>query len=156
MSRPSTIALAAAFLLLAAAPLAAQQKAAPAPARNAAARAANDPGPELEFDREVYSYPGTGRRDPFTPLVGKFDTGPRFEDLSLRGIIFSTAPGRSLALLADASAKKVYKVRRGDVVGNARVIEIDQGRVIFAVDNFGVVRQETLELKPNNAEGERE
>jgi hypothetical protein len=34
----------------------------------------------------------------------------------------------------------------GDRVGNTRVIEISQTRVILAVENFGSVRQEMLEL----------
>src|SRR5512142_1986546 len=29
--------------------------------------------PKLIFDREVFEYPAEGRRDPFTPLVGKND-----------------------------------------------------------------------------------
>ncbi len=153
MPRPS-IAVLATLALAAAAPLAAQSPPGPAP-RRVAVMAGKEPGPELAFDREVFSYPAPGR-DPFTPLVGRFDIGPRFEDLSLRGIIYSDAPGRSVVLLADAGSKKVYKVRKGDLLGNARVIEIDQDRVIFAVNNFGVVRRETLDLKPNNAEGEKE
>ncbi|HET9985554.1 MAG TPA: hypothetical protein VFQ38_18275 [Longimicrobiales bacterium] len=105
--------------------------------------------PKLVFDREVFSYPGEGRRDPYTSIVGQADNGPLFENLSLRGIIYAPATGQSLVLLADTTAKKVYRARRGDVLGNARLLDVSQTRVIFSVDNFGVVRQETLELKRN-------
>lgn len=105
--------------------------------------------PTLVFEREVFSYPVEGRRDPYTSVVGRADSGPLFENLSLRGIIYAPATGQSLVLLADTTAKKVYRARRGDVVGNARVLDVSPTRVLFSVDNFGVARQETLELKRN-------
>lgn len=108
--------------------------------------------PKLIFDREVFEYPAEGRRDPFTPLVGKNDMGPRFEDLSIRGIIYSPT-GQSLVVLTDG--KQTYRKHRGEMVGNARVVQIAPTRVIFSVDNFGVWRQESLELKktPEGAKG---
>ncbi|HEY8485501.1 MAG TPA: hypothetical protein VIL13_12885 [Longimicrobiales bacterium] len=103
--------------------------------------------PRLIYEREMFVFPVVpGRRDPFTPLTGANELGPRFEDLSLRGIIYSPAPGQSVALVATKNGK-VYRIRRGDVVGNARVLEIGQSRVVFAVNNLGVVRQAVLELK---------
>jgi hypothetical protein len=103
------------------------------------------PEPTLVFDREVFTYHTQARRDPFTTLVGKAGLGPRFEELTLKGIIYSGE--HSVALLTDAIAKKVYRARKGDVVGNARVVEIGADRVIFAVENFGQYRQEVIELK---------
>lgn len=99
----------------------------------------------LVYEREVYTYSGENRRDPFRPLTGENEMGPRFEALSLRGIIYSTGQGRSVALIADADGR-IYRVRVGDMVGNARVIEIGSARVVMAVDNFGTIRQEILEL----------
>lgn len=131
---------------------AAQKPHAKAAADSAKAKAR--PEPKLAFEREVYTYPGARRRDPYTPVTGDL-SGPRFEDLTLSGIIFSSDPSRSLLLLADASTKKVYRARRGDQVGNARVVEISPARAVFAVDNFGVVRQELLELK-RKPEGAKE
>lgn len=101
---------------------------------------------DLVYEREVYIYPGQGRRDPFLTLTSQEGLGPRFEEISLRGIIYSTGRGRSVALLSDAEGK-IYRVRSGDVIGNARVVEIGPLRVVFAVDEFGVIRQEMLELK---------
>lgn len=99
----------------------------------------------LVYEREIYTYSGENRRDPFRPLTGENEMGPRFEALSLRGIIYSTGQGRSVALIADADGR-IYRVRVGDMVGNARVIEIGSARVVMAVDNFGTIRQEILEL----------
>ncbi len=141
-------------LALSAMPLAAQQASPPPAAATKAAppaAAASAEEPKLIFDREVYTYPSGGRRDPYTPLVGKNDQGPRFEDLSIRGIIYSPS-AESMVLLSDG--KKTYRRHRGEMVGNARVVQIAPTRVIFSVDNFGVWREESLEMKkPEGAKG---
>jgi len=140
-------------LLLSAAPAAAQQTAAKGskPAKPAAAKPPEEV--ELKFEREYFVYPVQPRRDPFASLAARNDLGPRFEDLSLQGVIVS-ADGRSVALLSDGTGR-IYRVRRGDLVGNARVISIADRKVVFAVENFGIVRQEELVLKRNNEEGGR-
>jgi hypothetical protein len=107
--------------------------------------------PRLMIDREVFVYPGGGRRDPFKPLEVADGLGPLFEDLVLRGIIHAP-PDQSIALLATAEGR-IFRARRGDVVGNTRVLDITADRVIFAVDNFGVVRQQQLFLKRKETEG---
>ncbi len=145
-------------LLLAAAltaPLQAQGKKAAPPKKPAATKAApalEVAEPKLIFEREVYSFPESSSRDPFVPLVGKNEDGPRFEDLSLRGIIYSPA-GSSLVLLTDG--KRVYRRHRGEMVGNARIVQISPTQVTFSVNYFGVWRQESIELKknPEGAEG---
>ncbi len=133
-------------LALSAMPLAAQQASPPPAAATKAAPPAAAPAddPKLIFDREVFTFPSGGRRDPYTPLVGKNDQGPRFEDLSIRGIIYSPS-AESMVLLSDG--KKTYRKHRGEMVGNARVVQISPTRVIFSVDNFGVWREESLEMK---------
>lgn len=125
----------------------------PRPDRRAARTAGADV--KLIYDREVYIYPGDGRRDPFRPLVGadREAMDPRFEDLVLRGIIFSPKPGRSMALLTDPSGK-IFRVREGDVVGNARIALIEALRVVFEVETFGVQRREQLELKSTGRGGQ--
>jgi hypothetical protein len=100
---------------------------------------------ELEYEREVFRYPVAGRRDPFSALSRRGDLGPRFEELTLHGIIFSAGGGRSVAVVADGSGKR-HRVRRGDVIGDAQVLDIGPARVIFSVENFGIQRQEMLEL----------
>lgn len=109
--------------------------------------AASQATPELTlvYDREVFTYSGQNRRDPFRPLTDQNEMGPRFESLSLQGIIYSTGRGRSVALISDPDGR-IYRVRVGDVVGTSRIIEIGPARVVLAVDNFGTTRQEILEL----------
>jgi hypothetical protein len=111
-----------------------------------------DGEPRLVFEREVYAYPASARRDPFRPLTNA-DSGPLFQDLQLRMILFSREnPGRSVALVQDAGSK-THRLRRGDAVGSATVVDIGPRRVLFSVMEFGVRRQEVLELKPTNREG---
>lgn len=132
--------LAAAFLT---APASAQQSA------RAAEVAADSIGgePRLVFDREVFSYGAEGRRDPFRPLTAS-DDGPLFDELTLRMIIFAQDPRESLVLVQDVT-QKVHRLRRGERVGNATVVDIGRSRVLFSVNEFGVYRQGVLELKPN-------
>lgn len=105
-------------------------------------------GITLVYEREVFAYPGSARRDPFIPLTDENEMGPRFENLTLRGIIYSTGRGASVALLADGDGR-VYRARVGDVVGNTTVVEIGPLRVVMAVESFGAIRQEMLELQRN-------
>ncbi|HEX7089565.1 MAG TPA: hypothetical protein VF192_05480 [Longimicrobiales bacterium] len=133
-------------------PLVAQNAQNPQAARrdSAGARPPTNGEIDLVFEREVFLYPATNRRDPFSPL--SVTEGPRFEELTLRGIIHSPVPGQSVALLTGPGDRS-YRVRRGDTVGNARVLDVGPRRVLFAVNNFGVVRQEVLELKRKEPEG---
>ena len=103
--------------------------------------------PEMIFEREVFVYQRGSRRDPFKPLTDNM-MGPLFETLSLRMIIHSTDPTASIAVVADNN--QTYRVRRGQVVGNARVVSIEKDRVVFTVEELGNYRQEILELKPEN------
>lgn len=137
-------------LLALAGDAAAQRPAAAASQPPAAADSAASE-PRLVFEREVYSYPGAaGRRDPFRPLTGENDVGPTFADFKLRMILYlQTSPSRSVASIEDGS-KKVHRVRRGDVIGNATVLDIGPERVLFSVEDFGLRRQEVLLLKPTN------
>lgn len=134
-ARVSIIATAA---LLCAAPAAAQ--------RPAAADTSNAAEPQLVFDREVFSYSAGGRRDPFQPLTAS-EGGPLFEELTLRMIVFARDPRESLVLVQDVS-EKIHRLRRGDRVGNATVVDIGRTRVLFSVNEFGVYRQGVLDLKP--------
>lgn len=103
--------------------------------------------PKLNFDREVYTYPGDGRKDPFKPLVGTDAAGPLFEDLTLRGIVHSMDPKKSVAIITDgARPPRVYKRREGEVIGNARIAAIEKTRVRLLVQSYGVVREESMNL----------
>jgi hypothetical protein len=135
---------AAGVLALAVQPAAAQN--APPAGAPAAAAPARPRDIQLVFEREVFHYQSSGRRDPFRSLANDEGMGPLFDDLRLRMIIHSDRPGQSVALLVDG-AKKIYRLRKGDVVGNATVLDITASRVVFSVEDFGNRRQEILDLK---------
>ena len=126
------------LLVFAAAPAAAQQPA-------DTTRAEGDE-PRLVFDREVFSYPEAGVRDPFQPLRLN-EGGPQFAELMLRMVVYSPNPSESLVLVQDAE-ENVYRLRRGESVGSATVVDIGRTRVVFSIVEFGMQRQEVLDLKP--------
>lgn len=136
VSTPIVYASGLAATLLAAGSLAAQT--------NDSIPATQDRDIGLVFEREVFSYPATTKRDPFTPLLGA-GFGPRFDELELRGIIHSTDPDASVVLLTDPE-QRIHRVRINGQVGNALVVDITPHRVTFAVDHLGTVRHEHLEL----------
>ncbi len=110
------------------------------------------PQVNLIYEREAFQYSWSNRRDPFVPLSDDADVGPRFEGLELLGVIHSSALDQSMALLRDSSDRR-YRAKQGDVIGNARVVDIAPRRVVFAVDNFGAVVMSTLELNSNKTQG---
>ncbi len=103
------------------------------------------------LEREVYSYTGQGRRDPFRELEAGAELGPRFEDLELSGVIYSPDAG-SLVVLVDRSTQRRYRVWEGDVVGGAQLLAVTPDQAVFMVTVFGVSRQETLRLKNSDKE----
>ena len=127
--------------------------------RPAAAQAADAlmqgdvPDSILGYEREVFDYPGRGRRDPFRPLTTFDASGPRFEDLEVTGIVFSPQIG-SIAVVADRTTEKRYRLREGERVGTARVIEIRPDEVVFGISTFGVSRQAILRVKKERGQGE--
>lgn len=108
---------------------------------------------DLVFEREVFIYPSFTRRNPFRPLTSGPDSGPRFEELSLIGIIYSTEPGASVALLAQGNVAagsgggRTFRVRRGTVLANMRVLEVQRDQVVVEVEEFGTREQRVLTLR---------
>jgi len=110
---------------------------------------------ELVYDREVFSYPGYDRRNPFRPLTGEASVGPRFEDLVLMGRIISSNPSSSIALVGarqagtgqGAAPARTFRLRVGDVLGNTRLLEIRDQMVVLEVEEFGLRETRTLELR---------
>jgi len=112
---------------------------------------------ELVFSREVFSYPTYERRNPFTPLISGDIAGPRFEELSLLGIVYFANPEFSVALFGSANrgaadptgtaaTSETHRAHVGDVLGNMRVIEILRTSVVVEVEDFGITEQRTMEL----------
>lgn len=138
---------------------------------------------DLVFEREVFRYPAFQRRNPFQELLGD-EGGPRFEQIVLRGIIYSDAPGESVALLSlrGQAAQQIQqqvqqriqqqeagtappadtifipqparRLRVGQSWGNVRILQIQPDHVVVAVTEFGVTEQRTLTL-PTRRQGGR-
>lgn len=96
--------------------------------------------------REVFSYDGAGRRDPFLSLLTTADLRPTLSDLKLLMTVVDE-PGRSVALLMDSHAKKQQSVRVGTKLGRMRVTSIRADAVIFTIEEFGMNRRDSLLLR---------
>lgn len=107
----------------------------------------------VDYRREVFSYPGDGRRNPFEPVDAGVQEGPRFSNLRLSGVIYSPSVG-SVAVLVDETTGKRYRVRNGERLGDARVVQIDRTEVTFAVSTVGQTRRETLQVEKQQRESQ--
>lgn len=139
--------------------VAAQQTEAPPPD----AQSLQEDTVQLVFEREVFSYPSHARRNPFRQLTGVGDMGPRFEQLSLLGVIVSSAPGGSVALLgvagAEQASERTQRLRVGDRLGNVRVLAIRPREIDVEVEEFGLRERATMQLRrsaPQASPGEPE
>ncbi len=155
-----TAAAPAAGAVAAAATAAPPAGAEPPAARTVAARAADaaprdaaprDSAPRLVADtvvieREVYGYAGGGRRDPFRPLIVTTVLRPFPSELRLTAVAFDPAGANSVAILRDVTTKAQHRVRAGQLVGRMRVVRIQPKAVVFAVEELGFSRRETLTL----------
>ncbi|MFN9351916.1 MAG: hypothetical protein ACK6CY_10455 [Gemmatimonadota bacterium] len=113
------------------------------------------PSPELStatIQREVYSYEGARRRDPFVSLAKQSESGPLLAELKLVGIAYDEVGRNSVAVFRDQT-KGLYRVKIGQSVGRARVVTIGRRSVTFNVDEFGVTRQEVMTLRDTTRKG---
>ncbi|HMJ19617.1 MAG TPA: hypothetical protein VK478_14640 [Gemmatimonadaceae bacterium] len=123
----------------------------PGPKRPAVAAAPApvvDSGPKVLINREVFSYEGDGRRDPFVSLLTTSDLKPMLADLKLVGVAYDPRGQNSVAVLRDITSKDQYKVRVGQTIGRMRVAAIQPKAVIFTIEEFGYSRQELLPIAP--------
>ena len=120
----------------------------PAPAKPAAPAPAADTAPKVLINREVFSYEGAGRRDPFVSLLTTSDLKPLLQDLKLVGVAYDPRGQNSVAVLRDVTSKDQYKVRVGQTIGRMRVAAIQPKAVIFTIEEFGYSRQELLPIAP--------
>ena len=108
--------------------------------------------PEVELQREVFSYGGSGR-DPFISLLRSGDVRPLLEDLRVTAINYNPRyPSSSVAVLRDTTVGQRYTVRVGDELGRLRVAEIRRTEVLVIIEEFGVERQRTLALRRRQEE----
>ena len=111
---------------------------------------------ELVFDREVFQYPSFTRRNPFRALVAADSGGPRFERLTLIGIMYSDDPTQSVAVVStggvaiaeDGTTAPVdgdgYYLKVGQTIGNVTVRAIHRDRVDVTVTEFDEVIPRTM------------
>jgi hypothetical protein len=102
--------------------------------------------PSINIEREIYSYAGLGRRDPYESLMATGELRPLVSDLRLTAVAFDPVGRNSVAILRDLTSQVQYRVRVGQTLGRLRVSGIRQKAVIFSIDEFGFSRQETLPL----------
>lgn len=119
------------------------------------ARAQSAPlDPELSYRREVFEYRRAGRSDPFRSLARAADLGVRMEDLSLLGVLYEPNGG-SVAVVSRGEKTAPLRLRLGQSVGGVRVVAIRPRSVDVLVEDFGIARRETIELRSTEKKGER-
>jgi hypothetical protein len=94
--------------------------------------------------REVYSYAGVGRRDPFYSLILTDDLRPLLADLRLVGILYESSGRRTVAVMRDLQTNAQYRVTNGQSLGRMRVTQIRPRAVLFTIEEFGLSRQDSL------------
>lgn len=105
------------------------------------------------YEREVFRYSREGRPDPFRSLLNNPELGMRFEDLVLLGVLYHPDPARSVAVLSQTGSPRRVRARVGDRIGGIRIVSIGPRSVDVIVEEFGVARRETLELRPASEKG---
>jgi hypothetical protein len=105
-----------------------------------------DTAPRVLINREVFSYDGDGRRDPFVSLLTTSDLRPLLTDLKLVAVAYDPRGQNSVAVLRDITSKEQYRVRVGQTIGRMRVAAIQEKAVIFTIEEFGYSRQEILPI----------
>jgi hypothetical protein len=109
-------------------------------------KVAANTAPEVAFSREVFTYTGDGRRDPFMSLLASGDLRPAYNDLKLVGVAYDPTGRKSVAIMRDVTSKDQYRVKVGQTLGRMRVAQIHPKSVTFTIDEFGYSRQEILAL----------
>lgn len=109
-------------------------------------------GSAAAFERETFVYERGGRRDPFVSLMSTSELRPLLSDLKVVGITYDAAGRNSIAVLRDLGTREQYRVRVGHTLGRMRVASITPRAIVFAIEEFGYSRQETLALGDSNQE----
>jgi hypothetical protein len=107
---------------------------------------------EIEVMRETFAY-GGGTRDPFSSLINVASAGPEIGDLELVGVYQNLrSSSNSIVVLREKATLKRHKLRVGDQVGRARLVQIRPRDAVFTIQDFGYERQETLSLRKQEVE----
>jgi hypothetical protein len=107
---------------------------------------------EIEVMRETFAYSG-GARDPFASLLNTSATGPEIGSLDLVGVYQDLRnSSNSVVVLREKATAKRHKLRVGDQLGRARLVQIRPRDAVFTIRDFGFERQETLSLRKQEVE----
>ncbi len=107
---------------------------------------------EIEVLRETFAYAG-GTRDPFNSLLTVDKNGPEIADLDLVGVYQDLrTPANSVVVLREKVSSKRHKLRVGDRLSRARLVQIRPRDAVFMIQDFGFERQETLSLRKQEVE----
>jgi hypothetical protein len=107
---------------------------------------------EIEVMRETFAYAG-GTRDPFNSLMNNAKMGPEIADLDLVGVYQDLrSASNSIVVLREKVTTKRHKMRVGDQLGRARLVQIRPRDAVFMIKDFGFERQETLSLRKQEVE----
>lgn len=117
-----------------------------APTVGAGAGATRAPDPANAIMREVFEYGIQGRRDPFFSLLATGDLRPMLSDLRLTTILYDPSGRRPVAVMNDVSTNLQYRVTTGMMLGRMRVTRILPRKVLFAIEEFGFSRADSLVL----------
>lgn len=124
-------------------------------AASPAAAAAQEPtDTALTYRREVFEYRRDERPDPFRSLLRGTDLGVRLEDLTLTGVVYSSDPRRSVAVLTRRGVDRPIRARVGDRIGGLQVAAIGPRSVDVVIEEFGIVRRATIALKSADKKGQ--
>jgi hypothetical protein len=107
---------------------------------------------EIEVLRETFAY-GGGTRDPFNSLLNRDKNGPEVADCDLVGVYQDLRnPSNSVVVLREKVSAKRHKLRVGDQLSRARLVQIRPRDAVFMIQDFGFERQETLSLRKQEVE----
>jgi hypothetical protein len=107
---------------------------------------------EIEVLRETFAY-GGGTRDPFNSLLNIDKNGPEVADCDLVGVYQDLrTPSNSVVVLREKVSAKRHKLRVGDQLSRARLVQIRPRDAVFMIHDFGFERQETLSLRKQEVE----
>lgn len=107
---------------------------------------------EIEVMRETFAYSG-GPRDPFTSLLNTSAAGPEIADLELVGVYQDLrSSSNNVVVLREKATAKRHKLRVGDQLGRAKLVQIRPRDAVFTIRDFGFERQETLSLRKQEVE----
>lgn len=105
------------------------------------------------IEREVFTYYGGGRRDPFVSLLTSGELRPLISDVRLTTIAFDPEGQTSVAVLRNVETGEQYRVQIGSTLGRMRVALIEPRSVTFSINEFGYSRNETLTLNDSSSNG---